>query len=161
LSRENEQDFGKKSLCIFVDANTLVSALIFEGNEALLLKLGAIGACTLVNSRYVLDEVARVLQRREFRIRKDELPSLLQFVNKAVLVREDVGEHDLERCYSRLDDKKDVHVLAAFEKFKCDLLVTGNGELLTKVKGAKTTRQALERILGERSERSRRNSSTR
>jgi len=147
-SRENEQDFGKKSLSIFVDANTIVSALIFEGNEALLLKLGAIGACTLVTSRYVIDEVARVLQRREFRIRKDELPLLLQFVNRAVLVREDVGQHDLETCYARLDDKKDVHVLAAFEKSKCDVLVTGDGELLKKVKGAKTTRQALGRILG-------------
>jgi len=151
LSRENEQDFGKKSLSIFVDANTIVSALIFEGNESLLLKLGAIGACTLVTSRYVIDEVARVLERREFRIRKDELPLMLQFVNRAVLVRENVGQHDLERCYARLDDKKDVHVLAAFEKFKCDVLVTGDGELLKKVKGAKTTRQTLRRILGARS----------
>jgi len=147
-SRENEQDFGKKSLSIFVDANTIVSGLMFEGNEAVLLKLGAIDACTLVTSRYVIDEVARVLQRREFRIGKDELPLLLQFVNRAVLVREDVGQHDLERCYARLDDKKDVHVLAAFEKFKCDVLVTGDGELLKKVKGAKTTRQTLGIILG-------------
>ncbi|MGD0175581.1 MAG: hypothetical protein ABSC50_02010 [Candidatus Bathyarchaeia archaeon] len=53
-----------------------------------------------------------------------------------------------ERCYARLDDKKDVHVLAAFEKFKCDVLVTGDGELLKKVKGANTTKQALGRILG-------------
>ena len=43
-----------------------------------------------------------------------------------------------------------MHVLAAFEKFKCDMLVTGDKQLLKKVKRAQTTRKALGVILAER-----------
>jgi len=149
-SRENEKSFGKKTLSIFIDANTIVSALIFAGNEALLLKFGAAGACRLVTSHKVIDEVARILQAKEFRISHDEIPLILQFVHRAVVVREDVRKDDLERYYARLDDKKDMHVLAAFEKFKCDMLVTGDKQLLKKVKRAQTTRKALGVILAER-----------
>ena len=148
-SRENEKSFGKKTLSIFIDANTIVSALIFAGNEALLLKFGAAGACRLVTSHKVIDEVARILQAKEFRISHDEIPLILQFVHRAVVIRDNVGEEDLKSCYARLDDKKDVHVLAAFEKFKCDMLVTGDKELLKKVEGAATTKRALGTILGE------------
>lgn len=149
-SRENEQSSGKKARSIFVDANTIVSGLLFEGNEALLLKLGATGACKLVTSRSVMNEVAQVLNRKEFEMIHEDIPWILRFVHGAVEVRENVGEEDLERCYGRLDDKKDVHVLAAFEKFNCDMLVTGDKELLKKVKAAKTTKQAIETILGEK-----------
>ena len=97
----------------------------------------------------MIDEVARILQAKEFRINNDEIPLILQFVHRAVVVRENVRKEDLETCYARLDDKKDVHVLAAFEKFKCDSLVTGHKELLKKVQGAKTTKRALDVILGE------------
>jgi len=148
-SRENERSFGRKRLSIFVDANTIVSALFFEGNEALLLKLGATGACRLVTSEYVLREVANVLRAREFRINRDEIPGVLQFIHRAVVVRNDVAEKDLKEHYARLDDKKVVTVLTAFEKFKGDLLVTGDKELLTKVRGAETTKRAIEMILRE------------
>lgn len=57
VSRENEQDFGKRRLTISVDANTIVSGLLFDGNEALLLGPGETGLCTLVTTHYVIDEV--------------------------------------------------------------------------------------------------------
>lgn len=113
-SRENEKDFGKKRLSIFIDAN-IVSALLFDGNEALLLKLGAAGACTLVTSHYVIDEVTRVFQSKEFQISHDEIPFILQFVHRAVIIHENVRREDLESCYARLDDKKDAHVLGLRE----------------------------------------------
>jgi predicted nucleic acid-binding protein len=94
-------------------------------------------------------EVARVLGRKEFRMSHEDLQWGLRFVNRAVTVGEDPSREDLKRCNARLADKKDVHVLAAFEKFKCDMLVTGDKELLRKVKGAETTKQAIEAILGE------------
>jgi len=56
---------------------------------------------------------------------------------------------ELKKHLTRLDDKKDVHVLAGYEKLKCDILVTGDKELLKKVTGAKTTRETLEILLGE------------
>lgn len=66
-----------------------------------------------------------------------------------MIVHENVRREDLESCYARLDDKKDAHVLAAFDKSKCDILVTDDKELLKKVKEAETTKRALEIILRE------------
>jgi predicted nucleic acid-binding protein len=122
--------------------------LLFDGNEVLLLKLGAIGACSLVTTRRVLDEVNQTLRAEEFHLNPDVIIKLLSYVNKCVVVHEDMPRTDLERYLARLDDKKDTHVLAVFEKLKCDVLVTGDKELLRKVAGAKTTRRILEMLLG-------------
>jgi len=147
-SRENEQSIGKKRLSVFVDANTIVSGLVFEGNEALLLKLGAIGACRPVATRNVIDEVVAVLRSKEFRLNQDEISSLLSIVYGSITVHEDLKLHEMLKYFPKLNDKKDVHVLAAFEKLKADILVTGDKELLRRVARAKTSRQTLEMILG-------------
>jgi len=148
-SKENEQSSGKRRLRVFVDANTIVSGLIFEGNESLILKLGAIGACSLVTTRYVIREVSKALAGKEFGPHRDEIATLLSIVYKTAIVHEDLKQLELKKHLPRLDDKKDVHVLAAYEKLKCDILVTGDKELLKKVTGAKTTRRAIEMLLGE------------
>jgi len=148
LSRRNEQGSGKKRLRVFVDANTIISGLVFEGNEALLLRLGAIRLCTLVTTRYVMDEVHQALRAREFGLIEDELVALIALAYKSVTVYDGPNRDQLRSYSSRLDDKKDLHVLASFEGLECDMLVTGDRELLRKVKGAKTTRQAIERLLG-------------
>ena len=145
-SRENEQSFGKK-LNVFVDANTIISGVAFEGNEALLLKLGSGGACRLVSTRYVIDEVARALQAREFDLTEDETTSILSVIYRSVVVYENVKRGALSKYLARLDDKRNAHVWAAFEKLKCDILVTGDKELLRKVPKAKTTKQALQMLL--------------
>ena len=121
---------------------------MFEGNEALLLRLGAIRLCTLVTTRYVMDEVHQALRAREFGLIEDELVALIALAYKSVTVYDGPNRDQLRSYSSRLDDKKDLHVLASFEGLECDMLVTGDRELLRKVKGAKTTRQAIERLLG-------------
>jgi predicted nucleic acid-binding protein len=121
---------------------------VFEGNEALLLKLGAIGACRLVATRHVIDEVVAVLRSKEFRLNQDEISSLLSIVYGSITVHEDLKLHEMLKYFPKLNDKKDVHVLAAFEKLKADILVTGDKELLRRVARAKTSRQTLEMILG-------------
>ena len=126
-----------------------MSGLVFEGNEALLLKLGAIGACSLLTTRYILEEVSRTLARKEFRLGQEEITGLLSILHGSVVVHEDVDQAELKNHLSRLDDKKDVHVLAAYEKLKCEMLVTGDKELLKKVTGANTTRRVLELLLNE------------
>jgi len=148
-SRENEQSSGKRKLNVFVDANTIVSGLVFEGNEALLLKLGAIGACRLRTTRYVIDEVDKALAGKEFGLGWDEIDKLLSVVHNALVVHEPLREVELKKYLPRLDDKKDAHVWAAYEKLKCDILVTGDRELLKKVTGAKTTKQTLEMLIGK------------
>jgi len=151
-SRESGEGSGKRHLKVFVDANIIVSGLAFEGNEALLLKLGAVGLCRLVTTRYVMEEVARVLRAEEFRLKPDELASLLSFVRRCMEIHEGVKWEELSEYLPRLDDEKDVHVLAAFERLNCDILVTGDKKLLRKVRKAKTTRQTLNRLLGKDSE---------
>jgi putative PIN family toxin of toxin-antitoxin system len=146
-SKEKEQDSGRKRLRIFVDANTIVSGLVFEANEGLLMKLGAVGACSLVTTRYVMDEVSHVLRAREFGLSEDETQSLLSLTNRSVTVYGNTKSADLHQYFGRLNDEKDIHVLADFEKLKCDVLVTGDKELLEKVPGAKTTRQMLNMLL--------------
>jgi predicted nucleic acid-binding protein len=147
-SKENEQSFGKRRLRVFVDANTIVSGLVFEGNQALLLKLGAVGACSLMTTRYVIDEVYKALAGKEFGLNGDEITTLLSVVYKTVVVHEDLKKLELKNYLPRLDDKKDVHVLAAYEKLKCDILVTSDRELLRKVPGSKTMRQTLKMLFG-------------
>jgi predicted nucleic acid-binding protein len=121
---------------------------VFEGNEALLLRLGAIRLCSLVTTRYVMDEVHQTLRAREFGLTEDGLAALIAFAYKFVTVYDGPNRDQLLRYSSRLDDKKDLHVLASFMGLDCDMLVTGDRELLRKVNGAKTTRQAIERLLG-------------
>ena len=148
MSRQNEQNSGKRKLTIFVDANTIVSGLLFDGNEALLLRLGKTGLCTLVTTRYVIDEVTRVLHAEEFRLSKEEIATFLSYTNKCIRVSESLKRSQLRKYSSRLADKKDVHVLAGFSELDCDILVTGDKELLRKVPKATTTRQTLEFLLG-------------
>lgn len=148
-SREKGRSSGRNQLKVFVDANTVVSGLVFEGNEALLLKLGSMGACILVTTRYVMNEVSRVLRAKEFGLSEDEAAWLLSFTNRCANVHASVNPAELRRYFGRLNDKKDLHVFAAYEKLRCDVLVTGDKELLEKVNGAKTTRQAINMLLGK------------
>jgi predicted nucleic acid-binding protein len=147
LSRENEPGSGRKRLRVFVDANTIVSGLVFEGNEALLLRLGAIRLCTLVTTQYVMDEVKQALRAKEFGLTEDEVETSITLAYKCMTVHKGPNQDQLHRYSSRLDDKKDLHVLASFEGLDCDMLVTGDRELLGKVNGARTTRQAIKTLL--------------
>jgi len=121
---------------------------VFEGNEALLLRLGAIRLCTLVTTRYVMDEVDQALRSKEFGLTEEEIGALVASAYKCIMIHDAPRRGQLREYSSRLIDKKDVHVLAAFERLDCDILVTGDKELLRKVDGAKTTRHAIETLLG-------------
>jgi predicted nucleic acid-binding protein len=147
LSRENEQNSGQGPLTIFVDANTIVSGLLFDGNEALLLRLGKTGLCALVTTRYVIDEVTRVLYAEEFRLSEEECVAFLSYTSICIRISESPTRSQLHKYSSRLADKKDVHVLAGFTELDCDILVTGDKELLRKVTKARTTRQTLDLLL--------------
>jgi predicted nucleic acid-binding protein len=150
LSRENEQNSGKRPLTIFVDANTIVSGLLFDGSEALLLKLGKIGLCALVTTHYVIDAVTRVLHAEEFRLSdEEEVVAFLSYTSKCIRVSESLKLSQLRKCSSRLADKKDVHVLEGFSELDCDILVTGDKELLRKVAKARMSRQTIELLLGQ------------
>ena len=148
--KENARSSGRRLLRIFVDANTVVSGLLFEGNEAALLKLGRIGACRLVTTGHVMEEVARVLRADEFRLTQEEAESLMAFANNSLHVHENLRNEEISEYITKLHDKKDAHVWAGFELLACDVLVTGDKELLRKVPKARTTRQTLNLLLNEK-----------
>jgi predicted nucleic acid-binding protein len=100
-----------------------------------------------VTTRYVIDEVNGVLHAEEFGLSEEEIAAFLSYTSKCIRVSESLKRSQLRKYSSRLADKKDVHVLAGFSELDCEILVTGDKELLRKVTKARTTRQTVELLL--------------
>jgi hypothetical protein len=97
-----------------------------------------------------MDEVASVLQTKEFNLTQDEIESLTSFANKCLHVHENLRREEIRKYISQLHDKKDAHVWAGFEKLVSEVLVTDDKELLRKIPEARTTRQTLNLLLSEK-----------
>lgn len=110
----------------FLDANIIISGLLWKGNERDLLILGESGKVTLVTSGYVLMEIERVLSQMGFDETKI-IESLVYLRSFITLVN--VSEKDVKKYWNSLKDKSDVPVLATAIKSK-SILVTGDKELL-------------------------------
>ena len=139
---------------VFVDANTIVSGLLFVGNESVLLELGRLRALRLVSNEYVAQEVKRVLKREEFSLEDEERQHLLRYTLECISVVEDPPEEEIKKHYDLLGDKKDLPVVLGAKKENCDYLVTGDRELLSKkVKlfvNSVTTSELLEKLVKEK-----------
>ena len=129
---------------LFLDANTIISGLLFEGNESELLDLGLLGAVELVTVAYVWAEVQEVLRRPQFRLSPEGVEDLLSFGQEALLILPDADEGAITSREGDLKDKEDAAVWAGFEARGADSLITGDKELLQKVRGARRTRTVLD-----------------
>jgi predicted nucleic acid-binding protein len=134
---------------LFVDANTLVSGLVFEGNESLLLDLGRLGVCELVTNEYVREEVRDVLARPRLGLSRAEQEAALAVLSRHVTILEDPPASAVIAARGRIPDDDDLPVLVGFERSGCDCLVTGDRRLRERVARAVTTRTAIERVLSE------------
>ncbi len=127
----------------FLDANVIISGLLWKGNERKLLDLGEDGKITLMASVYVLKEVEDVLVEMKFDENKvDEFIIYL----RSFIEMKDASIEDVKKYWDALNDKGDIPVLAAAIKSKATL-VTGDRELLSKgVKflNVKNAKQVLE-----------------
>jgi len=132
---------------IFVDANTMVSGLLFAGNGSVLLELGAFRAVELVTTHYILKEVGQVLKRPEFDLTAKEIQDLISYLHQTIVIVENPTDAAVRACAGKLTDKKDAPVLAGFESSKAEYLVTGDKELLKKIEGAVKTVDLLNTIL--------------
>ena len=132
---------------LFVDTNTLVSGVLYSGNERVLLELGRLGLCELVTNDYVWSEVRDVLSRRHLALSPPEQRGALAFLAQCVLIVADPPAVSVEAATGRLDDEKDLPVLLGFEEAGCDLLVTGDRRFRSQVPQAITTKVALRKIL--------------
>ena len=129
---------------LFLDANTIISGLLYEGNESELLDLGLLGAVELVTVAYVWAEVQEVLRRPQFRLSPEGVEDLLSFGQEALLILPDADEGAITSREGDLKDKEDAAVWAGFEASGADSLITGDKELLQKVRGARRTRTVLD-----------------
>lgn len=114
----------------FLDANILISGLLWKGNERKLLLLGEKRELTLLTSVYVLKEVEDVLE--EFGFDEEKIAETLVYLHSFIDLT-DVSKKEVEKYLDVLDDKDDVPVLAASIKSK-SILVTGDKELVEKGK---------------------------
>ncbi|MEW6070203.1 MAG: putative toxin-antitoxin system toxin component, PIN family [Candidatus Thermoplasmatota archaeon] len=130
-------------LKIFLDANAVISGLIFGGNEVKLLSAGRLRLCNLVISEYVLKEVIAVLRSPRFKLTDDETSFLITYLLNCARLYKDPPKELIKAHYYVLRDKKDVPVLAGFLFHECDHLITGDKELLKKVEKAVTAKKAL------------------
>lgn len=134
---------------LFVDAKILISGLLFQGNERLLLELGRYGTCELVTIDYVRGEVADFLGRTRVRLSEEEQRGLMVILDRSVVAHRDPPESKVREALGRLRDEDDLPVLVGFELSGADHLVTGDRELRGSTPKAVSTRRALELLLGE------------
>lgn len=139
---------------VFVHANTVVSGLLFVGNESVLLELGRLGALRLVTNEYVLQEVKQVLKREEFSLTDEERQHLVRYTLECISVVENPPKEEIRKHYGLLNDRKDLPVVLGAKNEKCDYLVTGDRELLSKkvkqLVNSITTSKLLEKLAKEK-----------
>ncbi len=114
----------------FLDANVLISGLLWKGNERNLLEHGRRATLRLVTSDYALQEVRDFLKESDFKPERiDEYLIYLKSICEVVRISSD----EVRRYWDVLEDKKDVPILAAAIRSKA-ILVTGDKPLTEKAK---------------------------
>ncbi len=112
---------------VFVDANTLVSGIVFSGPEHELLKKGASGRFEFVTSEDVVSEVLQVIGRK-FPSKAGLAQEFLSLCGIRVIRRSDyagiIGRQSVR-------DRNDRHVLAAAIASRCQIIVSGDKDLLS------------------------------
>jgi len=111
---------------LFLDANIIVSGIIFKGNEHdLLLRRNQ---ATFITSEDIIDEIQRTIQQKfpdEIELGNAFLSILrLEIVKRKRYIKK-LGTYTLVR------DKNDKHVLAAAIETKSDYLISGDQDLLS------------------------------
>jgi putative PIN family toxin of toxin-antitoxin system len=136
-----------KNTKAFLDANTIISGLLFKGNEATLLELGRIGALELVTNHYVIEEVSAVLKQEEFNLTQPEIQTLNKYLQTCVSIQSNPPDNEINKNHNLLNDKKDIPVALGAQLADADYLVTGDKELLRKISNATRTQKLVKNIL--------------
>ncbi|PKM81995.1 MAG: putative toxin-antitoxin system toxin component, PIN family [Firmicutes bacterium HGW-Firmicutes-14] len=108
---------------VFLDANTIISAFVFEGVYRKALRLSIENGFKLVTSEYVLDEVNEVLKRK-FPDRRVEIMRMLALMDLKVVPIP--ASEECKKFLSVLRDRKDVPILTSAIKAKAEILLSGD-----------------------------------
>lgn len=114
-------------LRVVLDTNVLVSALAYpQSIPGQILAAWRQGGVDLILSRYILDEMARVLPKlARIKLTGDEIRDLADSFMFMADVVEPTGETD-----GRLRDSADQQILGTWHAAKADYLITGDKDLL-------------------------------
>ena len=125
---------------IILDTNVIVSALLSPaGPPAKILNLVLEGSLTLVYDNTLLAEYADVCSREKFKIDKELLAVVMDFITK---------EGDFRTAgplSTKLQDEDDAMFYSLYKSGGIDYLITGNTKHFPHEKGIVTPRQFLER----------------
>jgi len=114
-------------LRVVLDTNVLVSGLAYPGSvPGRIVAIWRQGGLDVVLSRYILDEMVRVLPRLS---RIHLSPSEIRDLADSLMFLADIVEPDAEQD-STLRDPADQPVLATLQASKADYLITGDKDLL-------------------------------
>jgi len=130
-------------LRLFVDANTLISGLLFSGNESQLFDYARLGLCELLTVEHVRAEVRRILREPRLSLTPQERGRALRILSRHVTVLEDPSVEKLRGSRGRVRDTHDLPVVIGFEESGCDYLVTGDRDLLGQMQRVISTKRAL------------------
>lgn len=131
---------------MFLDANTIVRGLLFEGNESDVLALGAIGVIDLVTTAYVFAEVEEVLRRSEFQLEEQEVLELVRYAHGAIAVLPNPPAAQIRGYEGRIRDKKDAPIWAGTDATGAKYLLTGDKDLLGTVPQAIRSKALLAKV---------------
>jgi len=115
-------------LRVVLDTNVLVSGLAYPGSvPGRMVTAWRQGAMDVVLSRYLLDELARVLPRLNHRLKwqPDDFADLIDILAIEADIVEPVAVSD-----NSARDAKELPVLGTFLAAQADYLVTGDNDLL-------------------------------
>jgi putative PIN family toxin of toxin-antitoxin system len=117
-------------LRVVLDTNVLVSGLAYPGSvPGRIVGVWRQGGLDVVLSRYILDEMVRVLPRlSRLHLNSSEIRDLAD----SLMFLADIVEPDAEQD-SSLRDPADQQVLATLRASKADYLITGDKDLLALV----------------------------
>jgi len=112
---------------IFIDANVLISGIVFEGNEREFLKKSISREIQLISSEGVINEVTKIIEMK-FPECIDLYRELLTILDIEIIPRKKY--RDKIKSYTVIRDKNDRHILVSAAEGKCDYIATGDKDLL-------------------------------
>jgi len=112
---------------IFIDANVLISGIVFEGNEREFLKKSISREIQLISSEDVINEVTKIIEMK-FPECIDLYRELLTILDIEIIPRKKY--RDKIKSYTVIRDKNDRHILVSAAEGKCDYIATGDKDLL-------------------------------
>jgi len=115
---------------IFIDANILISGIVFEGNEREFLKKSISKEVQLVSSEDAINEVSKIIEMKfpEFINLYYELLTILDI---EIISRKKYKNRIKD--YTMIRDKNDRYILASAAEGKCDYIATGDKDLLVLI----------------------------